>query len=367
MGPRGTGKSLWTQHVYTQAIRVDLLQPDVFRTYSGHPEQLRALVDGHPDMNVCVVDEVQKVPDLLSVVHGLIEEKRSRTQFILTGSSARTLKRAGVDLMAGRAVLKRLHPYMAAELGDAFCLGRALDIGLVPLVVGAANPHEVLASYCALYLREEVQMEGLVRNVGGFSRFLEGVSFSHAAVLNTSSVARECQVERKTVEGYLDILEDLLLAFRIPVFAKRAKRALAAHTKLFLFDAGVFRSLRPRGPLDHPEAIDGQALEGLVAQHLRAWIDYTTGSHQLYYWRTRSGVEVDFVVYGEGGIWAIEVKNSARVRPEDLRGLKAFQHDYPEAQCALWYRGDETLNIDGTRCVPSEVALRRLHPQRTLF
>ena len=165
-------------------------------------------------------------------------------------------------------------------------------------------------------------MEGLVRNIGGFSRFLEAVSFSHAAVLNASSVARECHVERKTVEGYLDILEDLLLAFRIPVFAKRAKRDLSLHAKLFLFDTGVFLSLRPRGPLDHPEAIDGQALEGLAAQHLRAWIDYAKGSHQLYYWRTRSGVEVDFIVYGEDGIWAIEVKNSARVKPEDLRGLK---------------------------------------------
>jgi predicted AAA+ superfamily ATPase len=367
MGPRGTGKSLWTQYVYRQAIRVDLLQPDIYRTYSAHPERLRALIDGHPDTKVCVVDEVQKVPDLLSVVHGLIESKRPHVQFVLTGSSARKLKRAGVDLMAGRAVLKRLHPYMAAELGDAFSLRRALDIGLVPLVVGAPNPHEILASYCALYLREEVQMEGLVRNIGGFSRFLEAVSFSHASVLNTSSVARECQVERKTVEGYLDILEDLLLAFRIPVFAKRAKRSLAVHAKLFLFDTGVFRSLRPHGLLDHPEEIDGQALEGLVAQHLRAWIDYTKGSHQLYYWRTRSGVEVDFIVYGEDGIWAIEVKNSARVKPEDLRGLKAFQQDYPEAQCALLYRGDETLKVDGIQCVPCEDALRMLHPQRKLF
>ena len=153
MGPRGTGKSLWTQHAYKQAIRVDLLKPDVFRAYATHPERLRALADGHPDAKVFVVDEVQKVPDLLSVVHGLIEDKRSRAQFVLTRSSARKLKRAGVDLMAGRAVRKNLHPYMAAELGNAFRLRSALYIGLVPLVVGAASPHETLASYCALYLR----------------------------------------------------------------------------------------------------------------------------------------------------------------------------------------------------------------------
>src|SRR5262249_48629755 len=153
-------------------------------------------------------------------------------------------------------------------------LKSALKQGLLPLVVEAPDPHDVLNSYAALYLREEVQWEGLVRNVGAFGRFLEAVTFSHAAQLNTSAVARECEVERKTVEGYLDILEDLLLAFRLPVFTRRARRELAAHTKLYLFDAGVYRALRPAGPLDRPEEIEGAALEGLVAQHLRAFIAY---------------------------------------------------------------------------------------------
>jgi predicted AAA+ superfamily ATPase len=305
---------------------------------------------------------VQKVPELLPVVHQLIEQRR-RLQFILTGSSARKLKRSGVDLLAGRAVLRTLHPYMAAELGDRFEIASALHRGLVPLVVGASDPTDVLRTYAALYLREEVQQEGLVRNVGGFAHFLESISFSHGSVVNLSAVARDCQVERKTVEGYVSILEDLLLAFRLPVFTKRARRAVAAHPKLYLFDAGIYRSLRPAGPLDRPQEIDSAALEGLVAQHLRAWIAYRSDQHQLCYWRTRSGVEVDFVVYGATGLYAIEVKNSHRVRPEDLRGVGAFRNDYPQARGLLLYRGTERLLVNDIVCCPVDAFLRSLRPE----
>ena len=196
-----------------------------------------------------------------------------------------------------------------------------------------------MKAYNGLYLREEVQMEGLVRNAGSFARFLEAMSFSHARVLNLSNVSRDCQVSRKTVEGYLEILEDLLLGFRFPVFTKRAKRELASHPKFYYFDAGVSRANRPSGPLDAPQEIDGLALEGLVTQHLRAWCDYSTGNHELHYWQTRSQVEVDFVVYGDSGLYAVEVKNSTHVRSDDLRALKNFAQDYPQSQRYLVYRG----------------------------
>jgi predicted AAA+ superfamily ATPase len=364
-GPRGTGKSLWTQVTFPDALRIDLLDPNTLRQHSARPERLHELVAGNPHVGAVVIDEVQKVPELLPVVHQLIEQRR-RLRFILTGSSARKLKRAGVDLLAGRAVLRTLHPYMAAERGERFDLESALHHGLVPLVVGASDPADVLRTYGALYLREEVQLEGLVRNVGVFARFLESISFSHASVLNLSAVSRDCQVERKTVEGYVTILEDLLLAFRVPVFTKRARRAVAAHPKLYLFDAGVYRSLRPAGPLDRPQEIDGAALEGLVAQHLRAWIAYRSDEHRLSYWRTRAGVEVDFVVYGATGLWAFEVKNAPRVRREDLRGLKAFRHDYPQAHALLLYRGAERLLIDDILCCPVDAFLRSLHPDAAI-
>jgi predicted AAA+ superfamily ATPase len=169
-------------------------------------------------------------------------------------------------------------------------------------------------------------------------------------------------VNRKVVEGYIGVLEDLLLGYRVNVFKKRAKRAVAAHPKFYLFDAGVYRSLRPRGPLDRPEEIEGAALEGLVAQHLRAWIDYSEQGHSLHYWRTRSGVEVDFVVYGEDGISALEVKNAARVRPEDIRGLRSFKEDYPGSRLYLLYRGSERLLKGDVLCLPVEEFLLRLRP-----
>lgn len=365
LGPRGTGKTLWTQHRFPEALRIDLLDPAVHREFAARPERLREVVGGNPGRRQVVVDEIQKVPELLEVVHLLIEQK-TRQQFILTGSSARKLRREGVNLLGGRAANFHLHPYMAAELGKRFDLATALRRGMLPVVWSAKAPENVLEAYSGLYLREEVQMEGLVRNIGSFARFLEAMSFSHGAVLNLSNVSRECQVNRKTVEGYVEILEDLLLGFRLPVFAKRAKRAMAAHPKFYFFDAGVFRSNRPSGPLDAPEEIEGAALEGLVAQQLKAWCDYSAGGHRLFFWLTRSQVEVDFVVYGESGIFAVEVKNSARVRPEDLRALGSFGEDYPQSRRFLLYRGKERLMRDGILCLPCEEFLLSLVPGKEI-
>jgi uncharacterized protein len=363
-GPRGTGKTTWLREVLPDALHLNLLRADLYRELSARPERLRELVLGEPRCEVVVIDEVQRVPELLHGVHDLIESNAGR-RFVLTGSSARKLRRGGIDLLAGRAVLRTLHPFMAAELPD-FSLDGALEHGLVPLVVMSENPTDVLSAYAGLYLEQEVMAEGLVRSIGGFARFLEVVSFSHAAVLNLSHIARESQVARKTVEGYLEILEDLLLAYRLPVFTRRAQRQLVAHPKLFLFDAGVYRTLRPRGPLDRPEEIAGPGLEGLVAQHLRAWTAYSAADFELSYWRTRSGAEVDFVVYGPDGFWAVEVKNSARIRSADLRPLLSFITDYPEAEPLVLYRGSDRLLVDGIHCIPVEEFLVELRPGRGL-
>lgn len=365
LGARGTGKTLWTRHRFPDALSIDLLDPAVHRQFAAGPERLRQVVEANPGRKQVVIDEVQKLPELLEVVHLLIEAKAGQ-QFILTGSSARKLRRQGVNLLGGRATHHKLHPYMAAELGELFNLTTALRQGMLPLVLAAHEPTQVLNAYNGLYLREEVQMEGLVRHVGNFARFLEAMSFSHAAVVNLSNVARECQVNRKTVEGYLEVLEDLLIGFRIDVFSRRARRALTAHPKFYYFDAGVFRASRPSGPLDAPEEIDGAALEGLVAQHLRAWCDYSGGDHTLHYWRTRAKTEIDFIVYGESGIHAIEVKNSAKVRPADLRALRTFAEDYPESRRFLLYRGKERLLKDGILCLPCDEFLLQLRPGKEI-
>ena len=312
-----------------------------------------------------VVDEIQRVPELLTVIHAILEGP-SPPRFVLAGSSARKLRRGGVGLLGRRAVHRTMHPFMAAELPE-FDLDRAFRTGLLPLVVGAPNPSDVLDAYASLYLDQEVRAEGLTRNISGFTRFLEAVSFSHGSKLNVAAVARECEVERKVVAGYIGILEDLLLAFRLPVFRRHAKRATVVQEKIYLFDAGVFRSLRPKGPLDRPEEMDGQALEGLVAQHLRAWAAYSRHDADVHFWRTRAGTEVDFVVYGESGLQAFEVKNSRKVQSADLRSLRAFRDDYPEAETAVLYRGPERLRVGDIWCLPVQDFLRRMVPDRGLL
>ncbi len=364
-GPRGTGKSTLVRARFPDALVIDLLDPAEERALAARPERLVERVAAAPPNGVVVLDEIQRVPALLDVVHALIEQKDGR-RFVLTGSSARKLRRGGVDLLAGRALLQSLHPFMAAELGDDFELQAALELGLVPVVVDAPEPQRTLRSYVGLYVREEVQQERLVRNVADFSRFLEAASLTHAAPLNLSNVARDCDVPRKTVEGYVTIMEDLLLAYRVPAFTKRASRAVTVHPKLFLFDAGVYRSLRPAGPLDRPEEIAGAALEGLVAQHLRAWVDYSENDARLHHWRTRSGAEVDLVVYGSGVFDAIAVKHTGTVRGADLRGLKSFAKDYPEARRLLLYRGEHAFVRDGIHILPCDEYLRGVVPAQPL-
>ena len=193
--------------------------------------------------------------------------------------------------------------------------------------------------------------------MGRQSFFLFGPSFSQAAPLNVSQVARDVGVDRKTAGANFDLLEDLLIATRVPVFAKRAKRRMTAHPKFFLFDAGVYRAIRPTGPLDSPEEIDGSALETLVYQELRAAIAYRSLKLDLFFWRTASGTEVDFVAYGGDGLIAIEVKRTRTIRRADLHALKQFRTDYPMARCVLLFGGDRRENRDGIEILPLAEAL----------
>lgn len=362
-GPRGTGKTSWTQTAYPEGLIIDLLNPEYYRQLVARPEWLIELVEGRLEKNVFIIDEIQKIPELLDVVHLLIE-KHPNIMFVLTGSSARKLRSTGVNLLGGRALQLNMHPYMAAELGNNFNLEKALNYGMLPLVWGSSVPEKVLQAYITVYLQEEVQMEGLVRNVGAFARFLEALSFSQGSPLNTTNIARESEAGRKAVEGYISILEDLLLSFHLNVFSKRAQRELTSHPKFYYFDCGVYRSARPQGPIDKISEIDGISLETLIAQHLMAWCDYSEGNHKLYYWQTRSKVEVDFIIYGKLGIYAIEVKNTKKLNSHHLSALKIFGEDYPEAKKILLYRGKDKLKIDNILCIPCEEFLVNLIPNQ---
>ena len=354
LGPRGTGKTTWLKQRFPNAIYLDLLDHALYLELLARPQRLRELIPPQHDGWV-VVDEVQRTPLVLNEVHRLIETAGRR--FILTGSSARSLRRRGVNLLGGRARTYHLYPLTAVEAGADFALERALLHGQLPSVYTQPDPEQYLASYVENYLRQEVLEEGRTRNLAAFSRFLESASFSQAASLNVAAVAREVGVDRKTAAGYFDLLEDLLIATRLPVFTKRAKRRMTAHAKFFLFDVGVYRTIRPTGPLDSPEQIDGAALETLVYQELRAAIAYRSLKLGLFFWRTASGTEVDFVAYGGDGLFAIEVKRSRTIRRADLHGLKQFKSDYPMARCVLLFGGDRREYRDGIELLPVAEAL----------
>lgn len=356
-GPRGTGKTTWVKNSFPGGILIDLLDSALYNSLLPAPQRLEDFIPPGFD-NWVIIDEIQRIPELLNEVHRLIENRHIR--FALTGSSARKLRKKGVNLLAGRAVTRSMHPLTRGELGDDFSLDHSLRYGLLPSVYIESDPGDYLDSYVHTYLREEIQQEGLTRNLQTFARFLETASFSQGALLNIAEIARECGVNRKMAEEYFRILEDLLLASRLPVFTRRARRRMTAHPKFYLFDAGVFRAIRPKGPLDRPEEIDGAALETLIFQELRAINENYRMGYELYYWRTSNGQEVDFVLYGEQGLIAIEVKRTSTVRPGEMSGLKAFLKDYPMAKPLLLYGGPHHLFENGIEFIPLEKAIKNL-------
>lgn len=356
-GPRGTGKSTWVAETLSEALTFDLLHGPTLVELLADSSRLETLIPSRFNGWV-VIDEVQKAPQLLDEVHRLIEKRRLK--FALTGSSARKLRRTGVNLLAGRALTLSMHPLCCAELRNDFDLKYSLKFGHLPAAYADDDPKAFLKSYVATYLKEEVQQEGLTRNLGAFARFLETASFSQASQLNISDVSRDAAIERKVIESYFGILEDLMLATRLRPFTKRAKRATVAHPKFYLFDAGVFRALRPQGPLDSNSEIDGQALETLVFQELTASLSASTKEYQMTFWRTRSGDEVDFILYGPSGFKAFEVTRAATLRGKDFDGLRAFGEEYPEAERFMLYGGSRAYVEHDVKVLPVEQALRGL-------
>jgi uncharacterized protein len=357
LGPRGTGKTTWLNAYLPNALYFDLLDSGIYADFLANPGRLADLIP--PGFNDWIVlDEIQKVPQLLNEVHRLIEQKKYK--FVLTGSSARSLRRKGVNLLAGRALTYSMYPLTVLELGKDFNLQQTLRYGQLPMVKSVEDPEHYLESYVKTYLREEVLQEGLTRNIAAFTRFLEVASFSQGAQLNYSDIARDAAMSRKIVNHYFDIVEDLLIALRLPAFTKRAKREVVTSPKFYYFDVGVFRTLRPMGPLDTPEEAEGAALETLFLQELRAINDYFRLGYQLYYWRTRHGVEVDFIVYGEKGLHAFEIKRKSKISHKDSSGLRAFKKDYPMAKTYLVYGGKQTEYHGDVTVLPITEALVNL-------
>ena len=356
-GPRGTGKTTWLRNSLPEALYFDLLESDVYVELLARPVRLEQLIPpGYKGW--IIIDEVQKIPMLLSEVHRLIEKYRYK--FILTGSSARSLKKKGINLLAGRALTYHMHPLTTQELGGDFDLVTSLKYGHLPSVPSESDPAKYLHSYINTYIREEVLQEGLTRNVGAFARFLEIASLSQGCVLNLSEVAREAHISRKVIEEYFSILEDLLIGRRLPIFTKRSKRRMSSHPKFYFFDVGVFRTIRPMGPLDSPAEAEGPGLETLFLQELAAYNDYFELGYEIAFWRTSAEQEVDFVLYGPKGLMAFEIKRSSQLSSRDFRGLNAFLTDYPEAKAYLVYGGQREEFRGKITAIPILDALKKL-------
>lgn len=326
-GARKTGKTSYLRAAYPKSIIYDLLQTDLFFDLAKRPyllrEQLLA-VDPARLKEPVIIDEVQKIPQLLDEVHWLIENKRIR--FILCGSSARKLKRGKANLLGGRAWRYEMHPLVSAEVAD-FHLLRALNRGMLPVHYLEEEYDKSLQAYVRDYLKEEVFDEGLTRNVPAFSRFFDAMGYSHGELTNYSNIARDCGVDAKTVKEYYQILVDTLLGTMIEPYKRRQERQVITKAgKFYLFDVGVAGAITRRQMAHEKGEAFGKAFEHFILMEILAHRSYQDLGYDVNFWRLKSGLEVDFVL-GRGQV-AIEVKGSSRIDKADLRPMKAFLQEY---------------------------------------
>ena len=366
-GPRKTGKSTLLQHQFPDSARFDLLDTRLLLEFTRAPwtlsERVRAL-DEATRAKPIILDEVQKAPALLDEVHRLIESEGLR--FVLCGSSTRKLKRGRANLLGGRAWRFALHPLTWPEIPD-FDLLRALDRGLVPQHYDAAHPRRALAGYLDDYLKEEVFDEGLTRNAPAFSRFFEAFSLSPGELLNYSAIARDCGVDSKTVREYFQILVDTLLGVFVEPFGRRRSRAILTRMpKFYLFDVGVAGQLTGRriGQAAGPEF--GRAFEHFVLMELLAYRSYRGRDFAVRFWRTKSGLECDFVLGREGSV-AIETKGKTNLQRRDLNGIRAYRDEHrPSRAIVVCNELAPRRTQDGVSILPLREFLERLWSDRVL-
>ncbi|MGH8296030.1 MAG: ATP-binding protein [Steroidobacteraceae bacterium] len=368
-GPRGTGKSTWIRSHFGNALLVNLLQPENAVRFERDPALLRAQVLARAKSDWVVVDEVQRAPRLLDEVHYLMEEQGYR-RFALTGSSARKLRRGAANLLAGRAVLRTLFPLTAAELDFSLPTAQRLRYGSMPLSIVAeddSSREDYLRAFVTTYLAEEIRAEGLVRNLGSFSRFLDVAALAAGQTTNVSALSRDAGVSRETARGYFEILTDTLIGDWLPAYRPRAKVKEVAQPKFYWFDPGVLHAAAGGFDQPLPADWDGVLLEHLILHELKAYMHYHNVKGSLGYWATPSGGEVDFVWWQGPLMTAIEVKSSRRFRREYRAGIRSLEDGF-KGKLRSWivYRGDEALEVDGTRVLPVEAFLEHLHAGKIL-
>jgi len=358
-GARKTGKSTWLHQRFPTSVYYDFLKTDVMLALAANPSLLREQLltkDIATLKEPIILDEVQKVPQVLDEVQGLIESQGLR--FVLCGSSARKLKRGQANLLGGRAWRFEMHPLVSAEI-PGFNLLQALNRGLIPAHYSEEKFHRSLRAYVQDYLKEEVFAEGLTRNVGAFSRFFDAVGFSHGELINYSNIARDCGVDSKTVKEYYQILVDTLLGYFVEPFNRRQSRqVIGKASKFYLFDVGVAGALTQRRiPLPKGEQF-GRAFEHFILMELVAYRSYKELGYPINFWRTKSGLEVDFVL--SGGEVAVEVKGGTRISKRDLHALDSFTTEFKPRHALLVCTEKEERIVGAVRIIPWRIFLDRL-------
>jgi predicted AAA+ superfamily ATPase len=322
-GPRQTGKTTLLKSVFKDSLWLDLLKSDQYRKYMQSPNILREIVQADSTIKHVVIDEIQKVPDLLDEIHWLLEN--TKVNFALCGSSARKIKRGHANLLGGRAIRYELRGLSAVELAEEFDLVRLLNNGYLPRHYLAKNPRRLINSYVSDYLKEEIAAEGLVRNLPGFADFLGSAALSDGEIVNFSTIARDCGVSSKTVKSYFEILEDTLLASFLPVYRKKMKRRTIQAPKFYFSDIGVVNYLCKRGTLEPGSELFGKAFENWVYHELQTYNAYAESFARISYWRLASGIEVDFII--DDFSVAIEAKATPKVKTDYLKGLRQLEQE----------------------------------------
>ena len=361
-GPRQTGKTTYVRRQLdrTVALTFSLLDQGLLTAVLADPTRIRREIEarGLRETVVCI-DEIQKCPSLMDEVHLMIEERGIR--FLLTGSSARALRRGGVNMLGGRGSDRVMHPFSWSELRDRFSLDRALNHGLLPPHYLSDDPDEGLASYVDRYLTEEIAAEGLARSLPGFARFLQTAALTNAQLINYSNVARDAQVPRQTVVQWYAVLRDTLIAFDLPAWTRTVRRKAVETAKFYFFDTGVVRALRRLPRIGETSADFGEFFEHYVFMELRAWIDYRRPRTALAFWRSRSGHEVDFILADRV---AIEAKATRRVQPRHLRGLLALADEGLVERSIIVCREDRPRLERGVEIWPLDFFLAELWQDR---
>mgnify|MGYP003456532663 FL=1 len=331
-GARQTGKSTLLMQRFPEAKYYDLLESDLYERFRRQPSLLRNELSMIDSKTLIIIDEIQKIPELLDEVHWLMSRRNMR--FILSGSSSRKLRKCGANLLGGRAIRQQLFPFVSAEIPD-FNLSRAINNGMLPRHYLIENPAKRLQAYVGDYLREEIKEEALTRNIASFSRFLETAAINDGEILNYNNIATDCGVSAPTVKEYFSILEETLIGYTLPAYTKTVKRRMIQASKFYIFDIGVVNYLTHRKNLQ-PGSVDyGHALEHLIVQEIMAYLSYTESELQVAYWRTASGFEVDIVIsepYSNEIKCAIEVKSCQEVQNRHLKGLRALHEEHPQSR-----------------------------------